>query len=602
VTTHGGRSSTATCRGRSAAAGASSKRPAAARGKRKAAPPRSPTPDEEEEDEEEEGEDVEILSDIPTPKTQSKHKTTGKCMTAAQQEELMQQFEEEFFTSRRNDVTNPSIRVTSISHSAWPSTQPNLDLNDANWKQWSHTLFDVVQSTPPLSLHLEEKPSPPDCTLQPNAFQNWGLNDGVVIAQIRLHVSSSERDFIDSQDFKTACELYDLLKICHTKLGISRQVSLINDTLTVPFSPKVHVSETLKELKDLNNRIWQISQPSAEDFLSILVLHNICSIKDLHHDIENGLASIPNYGIGDITKCLSLYESVHHGNVPKSDPHISTANIASSSCPPHQKAQLICENCNYVGHSKPYCTKPGGGCEGHTVAQANAKCNYDLAMAATAGCQPKASASSKPAAQTAQIAMIQEVANLATLKTDSLYSLIEASMCDGDRIEYDDAWLTTMDLKAGVDWSEFSRSAPSDEAFIAHPVLGCRFNTILDLLTWFIDTCASIHVSHECSNFYELRPLSCPHIVKGISGSSIAAVGIGSIRLKLAKGSILTLHDVLFIPNASARLISVSRLLASTSWHAVFTSTTASLRSASGAVMATGSLHAAHSIYKLDLS
>jgi hypothetical protein len=174
-------------------------------------------------------------------------------------------------------------------------------------------------------------------------------------------------------------------------------------------------------------------------------------------------------------------------------------------------------------------------------------------------------------------------------------------MSSADHVEYDDALLAAIDLKAGVDWNKFSRSTPNDEAYIARPVLGRRFQAILDLLTWFLDTCASVHVSHERSDFFELRPLSTPHVVKGIGGSHITAVGIGSIRLKLAKGSILVLHDVLFIPDASARLISVSRLLESTNWHAVITKASASLRNASGATMATGSLHAGRHIYKLDL-
>jgi hypothetical protein len=602
-----------------AAAGASSKRSAPVKGKKKAPPPpRSPSPVEEEEEEEEATDDeqeepeVEVLFDVPTPKTRKAKdappNTKKRPMTAREQERLMAQFEEEFRESRRQDATNPSIRVTSISHSAWPSTQTHLDLNEANWKPWSQTLFDVVQSTPPLSLHLMDEPSPPDPSLQPVALRNWNLNDGVVIAQIRLHVTPSERDFIDSQDFKTARQLYDLLRTRHTKLGLSTQVSLINDALASSFSSKVRVSETLKDLKDLNDRIWQIGQPTIDGFLSILVLHNIHPIRDLHRDIENGLATIPNYSITNITKRLSLYESVHQSNLPKSsDPLISTANIASSSRPSQRshKPQPTCDNCNYVGHTKPYCTKPGGGCEGLTWAQAAAKRNYDVAMAPTGG-RPAKPAKAALSVQTAQIATVEEVTeevtNIATLQTDSIYSLIEASMSAADHAEYNDAWLTTIDLMTGIDWSKFSRDSPESEAMIAHPVAGRRFNTVLDLLTWFLDTCASIHVSHERSDFFELRPLSSPHIVKGIGGSHITAVGIGSIRLKLAKGSVLTLHDVLFIPNATARLISVARLLKSTNWHAVLTPTAASLRNASGAVMATGSLHAGRSIYKLDLS
>jgi hypothetical protein len=594
--------------GKSAPAPASSKRPKATKRKAPVRPP-TPSPDEEEEEEEsfhadeDDVDDIEDIIDIPSP-------SSGKRMTAKEQERRMKMFQKEFTESRRQDARNPSIKVTGISHSAWPSIQSNLDLKDANWKTWSNTLFDIVQSTPPLSLHLAEVPSPPDPSLQPNAFNNWQLNDGVVIAQIRLHVSPPERDFIDKAKFKTARQLYDILKTRHTKLGLSAQVSLINDALNLPFSSKTRVSDTLKELADLNDRIWQIGQPTADDFLSILVLHNIRSIRDLHRDIENGLATIPDYGVSDITKRLALYESVHQKTLPTSDPLVSTVNLASSrqQRPQPHKSHLHCDNCHKGGHTHPYCTKPGGGCEGYSLEQVLAKKNFDLAM----NKKPSKSASNtttttnpttaSSSIQTAQIASIEEVTNITTLHTDPLYSLVEASMTEADRVEYNDAWLTTMDLKVGVDWGKFRRPATSGDAFIARPVLGRRFNAILDILTWFIDTCASVHVSHERSDFFELRPLSSPHVVRGIGGSLITAVGIGSIRLKLAKGAILVLHDVLFIPEASARLISVSRLLESTNWHAVITKSSASLRNPSGAVMATGSLHAGRHIYKLDIS
>jgi hypothetical protein len=203
-------------------------------------------------------------------------------MSAKEQERRMKLFQKEFTEFRRQDAQNPSIKVTSISHSAWPSIQSNLDLKDANWKPWSNMLFDVVQSSPPLSLHLAEVPSPPDSSMQPNAFSNWQLNNGVIIAQIRLHVSPAECDFIDKAKFKTTRQLYNILKTRHMKLGLSAQVSLINDALTLPFNAKTRVSDTLKELADLNDHIWQIGQPTADEFLSILVLHNIRSIRDLH--------------------------------------------------------------------------------------------------------------------------------------------------------------------------------------------------------------------------------------------------------------------------------------------------------------------------------
>jgi hypothetical protein len=151
-------------------------------------------------------------------------------------------------------------------------------------------------------------------------------------AAIMLHISPSEQNFLESKSYHTAHQLYNLLYQRHTQLGVTVQVSLINNALAVSFSPKVHVSETLCRLKDYNSCIWAIGQPSSEAFLSILTLHCIRPIRDLRRDIENGLATIPNYGLDDITHRLQLYESENQKDIPRClDPLISTANIATSS-------------------------------------------------------------------------------------------------------------------------------------------------------------------------------------------------------------------------------------------------------------------------------
>ena len=48
--------------------------------------------------------------------------------------------------------------------------------------------------------------------------------------------------------------------------------------------------------------------------------------------------------------------------------------------------------------------------------------------------------------------------------------------------------------------------------------------------------------------------------VKGLFGSCVYAVGIGTIDLHLDAGSTLSLHDVLFVPASTIRLISIPSL------------------------------------------
>ena len=60
-------------------------------------------------------------------------------------------------------------------------------------------------------------------------------------------------------------------------------------------------------------------------------------------------------------------------------------------------------------------------------------------------------------------------------------------------------------------------------------------------------------------DFTELNVVP-PRPIKGINGSTIMAIGVGDIILHLPSGNKFTLCNVLYIPDAAIRLISVSKL------------------------------------------
>ena len=80
--------------------------------------------------------------------------------------------------------------------------------------------------------------------------------------------------------------------------------------------------------------------------------------------------------------------------------------------------------------------------------------------------------------------------------------------------------------------------------------------TMIDpaLNTFYLNSGASVHISNVKSDFYALCPTT-PHAVNGVSGSSILAVRIGSIRLTVTKGLHITLHDIQFIPTVMVCLL-----------------------------------------------
>ena len=66
-------------------------------------------------------------------------------------------------------------------------------------------------------------------------------------------------------------------------------------------------------------------------------------------------------------------------------------------------------------------------------------------------------------------------------------------------------------------------------------------------------------MSPEHSDFMDLVQILA-HQVHGMNRSSVAAVGRGKVRLRYGKGQVLILKDILYVPAASLRLISVGRL------------------------------------------
>jgi len=72
-----------------------------------------------------------------------------------------------------------------------------------------------------------------------------------------------------------------------------------------------------------------------------------------------------------------------------------------------------------------------------------------------------------------------------------------------------------------------------------------------------------------------------------MNGSSIPAIGVGTIRLKCRKGRKITLKNVLFVPDAALRLISVGKL-ADDDFTTFFKERMCHIRNRSGKTVAEG--------------
>jgi hypothetical protein len=143
---------------------------------------------------------------------------------------------------------------------------------------------------------------------------------------------------------------------------------------------------------------------------------------------------------------------------------------------------------------------------------------------------------------------------LAAIATDSFPKEWYSSMSAADHFEYEALFLE--DHSASVDWHERRRSVAAD-AFLAASINSNSHTKLSsDAGPFILDSGATIYISPDTSDFFELRAIP-PRTIKGIGGSSINATGLGKIRLHLAKGHTIILDPALYVPEAAVQLMSV---------------------------------------------
>ena len=166
-----------------------------------------------------------------------------------------------------------------------------------------------------------------------------------------------------------------------------------------------------------------------------------------------------------------------------------------------------------------------------------------------------------------------------SLATDDIADIVAHTMTPADFEEYaGTAWLDLQEeLVSSVDWA--SRTKDIDLAGISVSPIEPT-SRLQEASTsgspFLLDSGCTTHISPERSDFLSLRPIS-NRIVKGVNGSSIHAIGIGSIKLNVSRGNRITLDNVLYIPSSTVRLLSVTCLINSISCSVIFDTSGVSL-------------------------
>ncbi|KAG0692060.1 hypothetical protein DFH29DRAFT_765786, partial [Suillus ampliporus] len=152
----------------------------------------------------------------------------------------------------------------------------------------------------------------PDPSLDPASAGHWDLNNLCIVAALHTRSSSEENEFI--RGYTNAYLAWNALKSRHEKVDPIAQILLIQQALAVKYCHSECLSTMSTQLGELIQRIYAISMPKEEDFLTIMMLNAM--VEDLPH-VRNHIAdtlatstSSASYGPSNIHSRLNVEQQL----------------------------------------------------------------------------------------------------------------------------------------------------------------------------------------------------------------------------------------------------------------------------------------------------
>jgi len=510
-----------------------------------------------------------------------------------------------------------------------------LDRSTNNWSTWSDKIqnYLLLKHGGGYLLGLIQRPDP---LIDPIGAGTWDLNNLCIIAALRTRSTPEEGEFLRS--FTNAHLAWTELKGRHEKVGPIAQILLIQQALSTRFRRGECLSVTSTMLTELVRRIYAISLPKEEDFLMIMLLNAMTD--DFPH-VRNHIAdaittSSPSapYGPSNIRARLDVEQQLIDSDKSKSGDVAMVANNKGG----HTRSSKTCSDCGHTGHSSccttchgwghnaKDCFGKGGAMEGKKdeVLARKRAARDATTKGGSSSKMPKPASTGKPGGlrydtsgraylldsetqeavyvastgSTTAAAASETTQEFAGLASDAITPSFIRELSSTHDDEFTALLAAFDDIQTSLDWRQHSRSV--DFAGLTYKAPNQRQRTIVDpaIVPFFLDSGASVHISNTEGDFFNLRPIS-PRTVNGVGSSSMQAMGIGTLRLVVAKGIHITLDNILFIPTATVRLISVSSLCAAHRCVASFDATSCWVQASSGTRMLSGTLTSRH-LYALS--
>ena len=514
------------------------------------------------------------------------------------------------------DESRPSI---VLNRSSTPYAGEKLSKAKGNYRQWyedmliqlmGNCLFDYIEGDTPT----------PSATLEPRTHKNWLANDRQAWSIIAGSVDPSERVYIklESGGATTAKAAWTALKTRHENEGPIRQVNLLQKALAAKCTKEISLPETGRQICEDIKRAFTIGTLNQDLLCCIALMNALEDFPHLRTTVSTNLtdSKAGSYTSENILLLLETEQALRDADSSKRNRNnqiIESTALAAQTKPSKSHNAPTCSVCKRTGHTNTYCVMQGGGMAGKTITESIAARKKDKEnkkdgnnSSQTSG---KVSVTMRDASGKAFIIQVDPgdvsmpvmASEFVGIASDNIpnHETLAASI---EQVEYEGWFALEEEPKTTIDWNTHTK--PSDIAAISEisPInQNNRTPISLDDLPFYVDTGATVHISPDKSDFMTLKP-TIARSVKGVGGSSITAIGIGSIKLRVARGAYITLQNALYIPNATVRLISVSTLARDNQAVAHFDENSCWITNKStNAIIARGTLLPNKNLYSLAL-
>ncbi|KAG5735106.1 Copia protein [Termitomyces sp. T112] len=466
-----------------------------------------------------------------------------------------------------DNSANPMVFPVGKITSSW--TGHVLEKDNGKYAEWAYAMKLELLLAQLWDYVFDPMPSP-DATYKPQAYCLWTSNCHLACSFLKCALSSSKQKLCAEEEDPGALWIY--LKDCHGGAVPVKQVQLLQEALTA----KCSLSELLTKMVDVIFKKIDCAFNAVEvtkdllksiAMLSALLDKSFAHIQSIISQDLRQASNISKYGPTEIRLFLEGEQTLLEADKSPSIP-IDSA-LAAAPGKASQSKDITCMACKacqhpahiYTGHTVPWCILEGGGMAGKSIKESKKArlAFYDgkwkerekrdkavSKMTFTPAGGSIFTLEGNPATIAAYLAMqAPKTATTDAPKAEFTglgYNTLPAVgfLADVEGLEFD-AWIVLEEEHGSQcrigpemdrDWYKANNTSEED-----HELISLSQNQTLE--PFYLDSGATTHISPNQGDFIKLDLIPTRQI-HGVGGTSIAAIGVGTIRRLDAEHSSLS--------------------------------------------------------------